>query len=54
MSPKQYVKVKLPECNNVQLYFANHDMVFAINEYKRLKQNNKDELFLADLLKQQE
>lgn len=51
-SPKEYVKTFVKGYVSFDDYIKNHDMIFAIKEYKRLKkQRRKDDLFLADLLR---
>ena len=51
MSPKQFVKAYIPGYTNFYDYISDHNMVWSIKEYKRIKQNDKDELYLSDLLK---
>ena len=51
MMPKQFVKTYVDGYTNFADYLENHDLQFAISEYKRLKKNEKGELFLADLIK---
>ncbi len=51
MKPKQFVKINVSGFTSMDEYLKNHNMVWAIREYKRLKRNGKEELYLADLLK---
>ena len=51
MTPKEYVKAHVKDYFGFNDYIDRHDMVPAIKEYKRIKQNTKDEKYLADLLK---
>lgn len=51
MMPKQFVKIYVDGYTNIRDYLANHDLCFAIKEYKRLKKNDKNEIYIADLLK---
>ena len=51
MMPKQFVKTYANGYTNFADYLENHDLRLAISEYKRLKKNEKGELFLADLIK---
>lgn len=51
MSPKEFVKSRVKGFNGISSYLMDHDLVSAIREYKRIKRNEKDELYLADLLK---
>ena len=52
ISPKEYVKTHLKYTGSFSDYLVNHDMVWSIKEYKRIKNHKqKDEYYLADLLK---
>ena len=51
MMPKQFVKIYVSGYTSFTDYLEKHDLRLAILEYKRLKKNEKDELFLADLIK---
>jgi len=51
MMPKQFVKAYVSEYTNFKDYIENHDLRPAIAEYKRIKKNNKDEIYLEDLIK---
>ena len=48
--PKSFVHKHFPSFNP-SIYFSEHDMSDALIEYKRMKKHNKDELYLADLIK---
>ena len=52
VSPKEFVKNKVKKYTSFNDYIDSHDMVSSIKEYKRLKKHEKDELYLADLLKE--
>ncbi len=47
--PKSFIHEYMPSYKPSK-YFREHDMVGALQEYKRVKKHNKDELFLIDLL----
>lgn len=50
--PKRFLQLrKFP---SVKLYFATHDMRYAILEYKKLKKQKKDELYLSDIIKHEQ
>ena len=49
--PKQFVKEHIRGYTNIKDYLANHDLKDAILKYKSLKRHNKDQFYLADLLK---
>lgn len=49
--PKQFVKTHVKDYTNFNDYLNAHDLRFAIDEYKRLKKNDKNEMCLADLIK---
>lgn len=51
MMPKQFVKAFVPGYTNIRDYIKKHDLCFAIEEYKRLKKNDKNEICIADLIK---
>lgn len=51
MNPKQFVKTYVRDYVSFASYVSSHDMTWSIKEYKRIKRNNKDELYIADLLK---
>lgn len=51
VSPKQFVKTNLTDYTNMGEYLENHSLLFAIKEYKRIKNKDEGELYLADLLK---
>ena len=51
IAPKQFVKDHLHDYTDFIDYINNHDLLWAIEEYKRIKQNNKDEMYLDDLIK---
>ena len=51
IKPKQFVKSNVNGYVNLDEYIKNHNMIWSIKEYKRIKRNEKDELYLADLLK---
>ena len=50
--PKQFVKTFVNGFVDFEHYIDTHDMVNAIKEYKRIKSHEKDEFYLADLLKE--
>ena len=52
ISPKQFVKINVPNYTNFNKYLENHNLLSSIIEYKRIKQNEDDELYLCDLIKQ--
>lgn len=47
--PKSFINERLKDYNP-ESYFQNHDMMWAIKEYKRLKKHNKDEIYLCDFI----
>ena len=52
ISPKEFVKIHVKEYESFEDYISRHDIVWAIKEYKHLKnQKRKNDIFLADLLK---
>ena len=51
-SPKEFVKENIKEHPSFKEYLKNHDIVWAIKEYKRIKKlKDKNDVYLADLLK---
>lgn len=51
--PKSFVNKKLSNFNPDK-YFSEHDMVYALKEYKRIKKHNKGERYLIDLIENKE
>lgn len=51
VSPKQFVKTHIKDYVSFNDYIQNHDMIWSIKEYKRIKRNDKNELYIDDLLK---
>lgn len=51
MTPKEYVKIYLKEWSSIEKYIESHDVVPAIERYKKLKKHDDDELYLWDLIK---
>lgn len=51
LSPKEYVKTYVKEFSSVEKYIESHNIVPAIEEYKRIKKHKDDEMYLADLIK---
>ena len=51
IKPKQFVKANVSGYVDFNEYIKSHNMVWAIKEYKRIKKQEKDEFYLADLLK---
>lgn len=51
ISPKEFVKIHVKQYKSFAQYVQNHNMVYCIKEYKRLKKRSKGDLSLADLLK---
>ena len=49
MKPKSFVNEMLKDFDP-EIYFAEHDMLNALREYKRIKKHNKDEMYLIDLI----
>ena len=49
VKPKSFVNEILKNFN-LENYFAEHDMINALREYKRIKKHNKDEMYLIDLI----
>lgn len=47
--PKSFVNEVFRDFNP-EIYFAKHDMLNALREYKRIKKHNKDEIYLIDLI----
>lgn len=52
MMPKQFVKERIKSFSSFKQYVSEHDMLFAIKEYKRIKKHKNGEGYLADILKE--
>ncbi len=51
MMPKQFVKEYVKGYTNIKDYLSKHDLKEAILKYKSLKKHEKDQIYLADLIK---
>lgn len=51
IKPKDFVKRNVTNYEGIQSYINSHDLLEAIQKYKRMKKHNKDEQYLADLIK---